>query len=195
MEKTGPVTGDGQERDRHEWPTPGKTENLEKGSTMIGEKMQAALNEQIKHELESGYLYLSMATYFHEQNLDGMAHWMKLQEAEEREHAMKMFDHLIERGGTVELKALSEPQREWESPLDAFKAAYEHEKFVTSKIHDLVNLADEEGDLAAKAMLQWFVTEQVEEEDHASGIVNMLERVGDSGNGIMMVDRELGRRE
>lgn len=157
--------------------------------------MQAALNEQIKHELESGYLYLSMATYFHDQNLDGMAHWMKIQEAEEREHAMKMFDHLIERGGTVKLKALSEPQSEWESPLDAFKAAYEHEKFVTSKIHDLVKLADEEGDLAAKAMLQWFVTEQVEEEDNASGIVSMLERVGDSGNGIVMVDRELGRRE
>ncbi len=162
---------------------------------MIGQKMQDALNEQIKHELESGYLYLSMATYFHDAGLDGMAKWMKAQALEEQEHAMKIFDHIIERGGRVNLKALAEPQKEWESPLEAFKAAYDHEMFITSKIDELVDLAKKENDHPAESMLEWFVDEQVEEEDSASSIVSLLERASDSGNGLVMVDRELGKRE
>jgi len=162
---------------------------------MIGKKMQDALNEQVMYEFESGYLYLSMATYFHAEGLDGMAQWMKAQAGEEQAHALKIFDHIVERGGRVELKALQEPQRSWDSPLAAFKAAYEHERFITGKINGLVKLASEEGDLPANSMLQWFVNEQVEEEASTSKIVQLLERIGDSGSGLVMLDRELGKRE
>jgi ferritin len=162
---------------------------------LIGEKMQEALNQQINEELYSGYLYLSMSTYFHDEGLDGMAEWMKAQEGEERSHAMKLFDHLVERGGRVELKAIKEPAKEWDSPLAAWQAAYEHEQYITGKIYDLVDLAQEENDKAAWAMLQWFVTEQVEEEDQTSKVVQALERIGPSGNGLIMLDRSLGKRE
>ncbi len=162
---------------------------------MIGKKMQDALNEQIKYELESGYLYLSMASYFHDQGLEGMAHWMMIQEKEERAHAMKIFDHLINRDGRVELRALAEPKREWASALETFKAAYQHEQFITGRIDELVRLAAQEGDNPAWVMLQWFVTEQVEEEASTFRIVGMLERIGPSGNGLFMLDRELGKRE
>jgi ferritin len=162
---------------------------------LIGEKMQEALNQQINEELYSGYLYLSMSTYFYDEGLDGMAGWMKAQEGEERSHAMKLFDHVVERGGRVELKAIKEPAKEWDSPLAAWQAAYEHEQYITGKIYDLVDLAEEEKDKAAWAMLQWFVTEQVEEEDQTSKVVQALERIGPSGNGLVMLDRGLGKRE
>ncbi len=162
---------------------------------MIGKKMENALNEQIKNELDSAYLYLSMSAYFHDNGLDGMAHWMRVQTGEEKNHALKILDHIAGRQGRVELKALSEPKRDWESPLAAFKAAYKHEQFITSKIAGLVKLAAAEGDHAAGIMLQWFVTEQVEEEANASRIVQMLERIGPSGSGLVMLDRELGKRE
>jgi len=162
---------------------------------MIGKKMQDALNEQIKNELESAYLYLSMSAYFHDNGLDGMAHWMRVQTREEKNHAMKILDHIADRQGRVELKALPEPKKDWESPLAAFKAAHKHEQFITAKIGELVKLAVAEGDHAASIMLQWFVTEQVEEEANASKIVQMLERIGPSGSGLVMLDRELGKRE
>lgn len=161
---------------------------------MIGKRMQDAMNEQIKHELESAYLYLSMVAYFHSESLDGMAQWMTVQAQEELAHAMKFFNHIDERDGRVELKALSQPQKEWASPLEAYKAAYNHERFITDKINDLVKLASEEGDYAAGIMLQWFVTEQVEEESSTLKVVDLLERIGDSGHGLIMADRELGTR-
>jgi len=162
---------------------------------MISEKIVKAFNEQIKHELESSYLYLSMAAYFHAEGYDGMAQWMKAQAQEEEMHAMKFFDHLRGRDGRVELYALAQPQKEWASPLEAFKAAYEHEKFITSKIDELVKLAQEEEDYPASIMLQWFVEEQVEEETSTSEIVKMLERIGDAGHAVVMLDRELGNRQ
>ncbi len=162
---------------------------------MIGKRMEEALNEQIKHEFESAYLYLAMVAYFQAEGLDGMAQWMTAQTQEEVAHAMKFFQYINERGGRVELKALAQPQKEWASPLEAFKAAYAHEQFITGKINDLMKIAEEENDNAAKIMLQWFVTEQVEEESSTKRVVDLLERVGDSGHGLIMVDRELGTRQ
>lgn len=161
---------------------------------MINERMQNALNEQIKHELESAYLYLSMAAYFRAEGFDGMAQWMAVQAQEEFTHAMKFFDHIDERNGRVVLKALAQPQGEWTSPRAAFEAAYGHERFITGKIDDLVKIASEEGDHAAGIMLQWFITEQVEEEASALKVIELLRRIGDSGYGLIMADRELGKR-
>ncbi len=161
---------------------------------MIGKRMEQALNEQIKHELESAYLYLGMVAYFQAEGLDGMAGWMEVQAQEEIAHAMRFFRYINERGGRVELKALAQPQKEWASPLEAFRAAYEHERFITGKINDLLKIAEEEDDNAAEIMLQWFVTEQVEEESSTKRVVDLLARVGDSGHGLIMVDRELGTR-
>lgn len=162
---------------------------------MMNPKMQNAMNEQIKHELESAYLYLSMSAYFNSEGWDGMGQWMRVQAQEELEHAMKFFDHIKERDGKVALQALAQPQEKWSSLLDAFQAAYKHEQFITSKIHELVKLANELSDYAAQSLLQWFVDEQVEEEASTSKVVQLLERVGDSGNGLVMLDHELGKRE
>jgi ferritin len=164
-------------------------------SDLIAEKMQDALNDQINAELYSEYIYLSMATYFHDENMDGMAQWMKAQAAEERAHAMKIFDHIIERGGRVKLKAIKEPPIEWDSCLAAWRAAYEHEMYITGRINSLVDLASQEDDKPTWAMLQWFVTEQVEEEEQTSKVVHLLEKIGDSSNGLAMLDRQLASRE
>ncbi len=161
---------------------------------MISERMQESLNEQIKHELESAYLYLAMVAYFDAESLDGMANWMRIQTQEELGHATRFFNHIAERDGRIELRALSKPQKEWDSPLAAFQAAYEHEQFITGKINELTKIATEENDNAAKIMLQWFVTEQVEEESSTRKVVELLQRVGDSGDGLIMIDRELGQR-
>lgn len=162
---------------------------------MVSQKMQDAMNEQIKHELESAHLYMSMAAYFNSLGWDGMATWMQKQSEEEYGHAMKFYHHLVERDARVLLTELAKPEHEWASPLAAFEAAYEHEKFITGKINDLVNLANQESDHAAHAFLQWFVTEQVEEEASTSKVAQMLERVGNSGNGLVMLDHQLSARE
>jgi ferritin len=161
---------------------------------MIGQRIQDAMNEQIMHETGSAYLYLSMAASFHAKGLDGMAQWMKAQAQEELGHALRFFNHINDRGGRVELLAIDKPQTEWDSPLAAFKAALGHEEFITGKIDELVKIAREENDNAAGIMLQWFVTEQVEEEDSVSKVVDMLELIGDFGHGLLMADRELGQR-
>jgi ferritin len=161
---------------------------------MISTKMQDVMNEQIKHELESAYIYLSMAAYFHSVGLDGMAQWMRVQTQEEMVHAMKFFDHIRDRDGRVKLLPLAQPKAEWSSPLAAFQDAYEHEKFITSKINALVKIAAEEADYPASVLLQWFTTEQVEEEASTSKVAQTLERIGDSGSGLIMLDRELGTR-
>ncbi|MGD8967371.1 MAG: ferritin [Anaerolineae bacterium] len=161
---------------------------------MISEAMQNAINEQIKDELYSAYLYLSMAAYFEAASLPGFASWMRMQSQEEVDHAMKFFDFVNERGGRVELQAIEQPTVEFESPLAVFEATYEHEQKVTGLIHNLYALAVEEKDYAAQVMLHWFIDEQVEEEATASQIVDLLERIGDKDQGLIMIDRELGRR-
>ena len=162
---------------------------------MIGKKMLEALNEQIKNELESAYIYLSMVAYFHSQNLDGMAHWMRCQVHEETIHAMKFLDHILDRGAAVGLLDLKQLKKKWKSPLEAWQDAYAHEQFITGKIDDLVKLATAEKDNAALVFLQWFVTEQVEEEANASKIVRMMEMAGEGGPAILMLDAQLGKRE
>jgi ferritin len=161
---------------------------------MIKQRMQNVMNEQIQHEISSAYLYLAMAADFHSKNFDGMAQWMKVQAQEEMVHAMRFFEHIVDRNGRVELKALPEPSKDWTSPVEAFKAAYKHEQFITGRIDELVKVARDENDNAALMMLQWFVNEQIEEEANASKIVDMLTLIGDFGQGLLMADRELGAR-
>jgi len=160
----------------------------------MNEKIQDAFNEQLNAELYSSYLYLSMANYFAAENLDGMAAWMRIQTDEERIHAMKFLDQINERGGRVVLKQIDEPKFEWTSPLEAFEEAYSHEQFITSKINALVDLANAESDHAANAFLQWFVSEQIEEEATALTTVEKLKKVGDNPLGLFMIDEQLGQR-
>jgi ferritin len=167
---------------------------MERMTAMINEKVRKAFNEQIKNELESAYIYLSMAAYFHSAGFHGMAQWMRCQTQEEMVHAMKFFDHIKDREGKVELLDLKQLKTDWSSPLEAFQDAYEHEKFITSKINGLVNLAREENDAPAGELLQWFVKEQVEEEESASRNVSMLEQAGNSSEQLATVDQELGKR-
>lgn len=162
---------------------------------MIGEKMAGAFNEQMKHEAESSWLYLSMSAWFESAALPGMARWMRAQAGEETGHAMRFFSEVVERGGRVELSAVAKPKSEWPSPLEAFKDAFGHERFITEKIDDLVRKAAKEGDFAAVEFLQWFVNEQVEEEAQVQKIVQVLERIGESGSGLVMLDHELGGRK
>jgi len=161
---------------------------------MISEKMQEALNGQMNAELYSSYLYLSMSAYFQDINLGGFANWMRVQAQEELVHAMKFYDFVNERGGRVVLKAVEGPPIEWDSPLAVFEAAYKHETKVTGLINELVELALAEHDHATNIFLQWFVTEQVEEEDSANEVVQKIKLMGDAQGGLFMLDQELGQR-
>lgn len=156
--------------------------------------MEKAINEQINREFFSAYLYLSMATYFAEQNLDGMARFMQMQAKEEVEHGMKMYSYLEEQGARVILEAIEKPDSDFGGPLDIFEKSLKHEQFVTRNIHNLVNQAIDEKDHATKSFLDWFVTEQVEEESSMDSIVNKLKLVGDKGHGLLMLDSQLGQR-
>jgi ferritin len=162
---------------------------------MISKKLENALNKQINEEIFSAYLYLSMAAYFQAQNLDGFAGWMKSQAQEEMSHAMKFFAFLDEAGGRVSLLAVKEPEKDWKSPLAAFTAAYRHEQHITGCIDGLYQLAGSEKSNASQVMLHWFIKEQVEEEATAAKIVSRLSQIGDGGNGLWMLDRELGARQ
>jgi len=161
---------------------------------MIKDKIEKALNSQINAEMYSSYLYLSMSSYFSSINLNGFATWMRVQAQEELTHAMKFYDYVIERGGRVTVAAIEAPPAEWDSPLQVFEHVYTHEQKVTGLINDLVNLAIAEKDHATTAFLQWFVTEQVEEESSADEIVQKVKLVGDQGAGLLMLDQELGQR-
>jgi len=161
---------------------------------MIGKAMQDAINDQINKELYSSYLYLSMAAYFADKNLPGFASWMRKQEGEEREHAMKLYDFLVDRGGRVALKAIAAPEGDWKGALELFKQVAAHEAAVTASIHNLYEVALKEKDYAAQVVLQWFVNEQVEEEKNAGEIVAQLELVEARGTAIMMLDHRLGKR-
>jgi len=162
---------------------------------MLSEKMQDALNAQLNAEYYSSYLYLAMAAYFESTNLPGAAHWMEVQVREEMGHAMKFYKHINDRRGRVALKVIEAPPAAWKSPLDAFQAAFAHEQKVTGLIDSLVKLAAAEKDNAAGIFLQWFVTEQVEEEKSVDEIVQMLKTAGDSAQGLIMLDRALAQRE
>jgi ferritin len=161
---------------------------------MMSAKMTEALNQQINEEYYSNYIYLAMAAYLEDQDLEGMAHWMRMQAQEEYLHGMKIFDYMIERGARIELKPVAAPPKEWESPLAAFEGALEHEKYMTVNINTLADLAISERDHATNNILQWYVTEQVEEEAGVDSIVKKLKMMGGGGQGLFMMDRELASR-
>jgi len=144
--------------------------------------------------LYSAYLYLSMAAYFESVALAGLANWMRIPHQEEQFHAMKCYDYIIERGGRVTLRRIEAPPSDWDSPLAVFEATLEHERKVTGLINDLVYLAREEKDNASEIFLQWFVNEQVEEEDNVSKVLGQLKLIKDSPQALFMMDKEIGQR-
>jgi len=161
---------------------------------MINHTVQDAVNEQINKELYSSYLYLSMAAYFETANLPGFAHWMRLQADEELAHAMKFFDYLIERGGSVTLKAIDAPIKEWKTSLACFEQVLAHEQKVTASINSLYDLAQKERDFPTQIMLQWFITEQVEEEKNTIEIVESLKLIDARGTAVLILDHQLAKR-
>jgi ferritin len=169
-------------------------QTINKEKFMISKKMEKMINEQINHEMYSAYLYLSMSAYFEGKNLPGFANWMYVQYQEETFHAMKFFKYILDRGGRIELEAIAGPEKEWPSPLAVFEATYKHELKVTSLIHALVDLAITEKDHASNALLQWYVTEQVEEEANDTKIIDRLKRIGNAEGGLYMLDAELAKR-
>lgn len=160
----------------------------------LSKKMQDALNDQIREELASAYIYLGMAAYCESINLQGFAHWMQRQSNEEMAHAMKFYGFIHDRGGRVILQALEEPAAEYAGPIAVFEKTLAHEQYITGRIHNLYSLAVEEKDYASLGILQWFVDEQVEEEQTATEILELLKMVGDKGQGLVMLDRQLASR-
>jgi ferritin len=161
---------------------------------MLSKAIQDAINEQIKNELYSAYLYLSMSAHFEAHNLPGFARWMRLQAQEEQGHAVKFFDYMHDRGGVVRLQAIDQPPAEWKSSLALFEQVLEHEQLVTGMIHRLYELAAKENDYATGIMLQWFITEQVEEEKNATQIIEDLKLIDAHGTAMLMLDKQLGKR-
>jgi ferritin len=161
---------------------------------MLSEKMQEALNKQLNAELYSAYLYLSMAAYYYSINLNGFANWMKVQNLEETMHAMKFYQFINERGGMIWLDAIAKPPTTWSSPLEVFEETLKHEEKVTGLINNLVDLAMAERDHATNAFLQWFISEQVEEEASANEVIQNLKLAGSDPHSLFMLDRELGTR-
>ncbi len=161
---------------------------------ILSQKMEKALNEQINKEMYAAYLYLSISAWAESENWRGAKHWFALQAKEEIGHAMKIYKYVFERGNRVKLAAIEQPKSEFKDLADVFAQALEHEKMVTASIHKLVELAATETDHATSIFLQWFVTEQVEEEANASEMLAHLERIGDSRQGLYMLDNVLSKR-
>jgi ferritin len=162
---------------------------------MLSDRMQKALNGQLNAEIYSSYLYLSMNAYFKSANLDGFANWMYAQAQEELMHATKFYDFVHQRGGRVLLAAIDSPPTDWDSPLAVFEDTLQHEQKVTSFINELVEIAIDEHDHATQIFLQWFVTEQVEEEESVGRVLEQLKMLGDARQGLFMMDREMASRK
>ena len=161
---------------------------------MLNEKMEKALNEQVNWEMYSSYFYLSMSSYFESISLAGCAQWMRAQAQEELYHAIKIYDYINERGGRAIMEAIAKPPSEWDSTLTVFEEVLSHEQKVTGLINDLVNLALDERDHATNIFLQWFVSEQVEEEDTVGGVLDKFRLIGGDKSGLFVLDRELSSR-
>ena len=161
---------------------------------MMNEKLEKAFNDQINAELYSAYLYLSMHAYLERMNLKGFANWMNVQFQEEHAHAMGMYNYVHERCGKVVLQKIEQPKTDWENPVDLFEDVLKHEKYVTSRINDLADIADEVKDRAAVSFLDWYIKEQVEEESNASNILKTLKQICDAPQCIYMLDKELAQR-
>ncbi len=160
---------------------------------MLSKKLEDALNEQMNWEIYSAHIYLSMSSHFAQKGLGGIAQWMNAQYKEEMFHAMKFFDYILEAGGKAQLGQIDAPPLTWESPLAAFEEALEHERDVTARINRIADLAVEEKNHAVGIFLQWFISEQIEEEDSVGDIVDKMKLVSD-GSGLFMLDRDLGAR-
>ena len=158
-------------------------------------KIQDAINDQIRAEFESAYLYLAMAARMDARNLKGFAHWLRLQWEEETQHALKFYDFLLQRDGTVALTALGKPEIEAETPLEIFESVLEHEQYITRRINDLYALAVAEHDYSFQTLLHWFINEQIEEEESVRTIIDDLRLIGDAGSSLFLLDRELGQRQ
>ncbi len=161
---------------------------------MIAEKMVDALNVQANRELYSSYLYLSMSYYFESTGMAGFAHWMRVQAGEELVHTMKMLDYVAERGGRARMLAVEPPRSDWPSPLQAFQQVWDHERAVTGLIHALVKVAEAEKDDQALAFLQWYVKEQVEEEESSDAVLKAVVAAGENPAALAEADRKLGER-
>ncbi len=161
---------------------------------MLTETIEKALNEQTHAEFYSSYLYLAVAAWFNDQHLDGFASWMEAQAKEEFEHGMKLFHHIMDRGGTVVLEAIDKPRAQWESPSAAVRAVLDHERSITGRINALANLAAQENDHATTVFLHWYISEQVEEEATADRLYNRTAMLDGSPHGLLMLDRELAGR-
>jgi ferritin len=156
--------------------------------------VEGAINDQIAKEFYAAHLYLSMSAWLEQQNLPGFAHWMRLQSDEERGHAMRLYDFLIESGGRVRLEGMEAPPVEFKGPLAIMEASLAHEKKVTASIRKLYELAEKEKDYATQLMLQWFISEQLEEEKQAQDIIARLKMAGDSSAALLFIDSQLGSR-
>ncbi len=156
--------------------------------------LQQAMNDQIRREFESAYVYLSMAAWMEDQNLPGFAAWLRQQAREESVHAMKIFDHLIDRGCRVSLRPIGGPPVDFKNSLDVFEQVKRHEQGVTKSIDALYGMAVDERDYASQVFLEWFITEQVEEEKNSSHVLESVRRVGENQAALVMLDRELGQR-
>jgi ferritin len=161
---------------------------------MINSKIEKSINSQINEEINSAYIYLSMASYLESKGLKGFANWMNVQVLEELSHAKKLQNFLLERDGKVELEAIPKPIKDWKSVINVFKEAYNHEQYITSCINKMLKLSRVQEDYATEGMLQWFVSEQVEEEANVSEIVGKLQAIKESNDGILFLDKELSTR-
>ncbi|WP_110953436.1 ferritin [Anaerosinus massiliensis] len=161
---------------------------------MISKKMQDAINEQIKLEFYSANLYLSMSAYMEGKNLKGIAHWLKVQYEEETFHALKLYDYMNSREGQVVMPSVDAPPVDFGSPLETFEQVLKHEQEITGAIHKLYKVAVEENDFAAQIFLQWYITEQMEEEASASEVIGKMKLIGDSGIDLLYLDNELSSR-
>jgi len=161
---------------------------------MVNKEIQDAINSQIGHEFHAAYLYLGMMTYFESRSLSGFGHWMRLQAQEEAAHAMKLLEFLLDRGGAVELRTIERPAIDFETPLDVMKAALAHEQKVTQTINEVYALAVAKNDYPAQVLMQWFVSEQVEEEKNAGEIVDQLELAAGSASALFVLDGRLSER-
>lgn len=161
---------------------------------MLSTKMVDKINDQIKNELYSGHLYLSMAAYCSSQDLDGFANFFIIQEQEERFHAMKFYHYLVEQGADVKIYELDQPKQDFASIEEVFDLAWKHEQLVTKLINELMELAVQEKDYATQSLLHWYIDEQVEEEASMLGMLKKIQMVGARGHGILMLDSQMGQR-
>jgi len=160
----------------------------------VNDNVRTLVNDQIAHEFHAAYTYLAIAAHFESQNYEGFARWMRAQSKEETEHAMKLFDYLVERGARIELNAIPQPKQDYGTPLEAFRTALEHERKVTGQINEMYEAAVEAKDYPTQVMLQWFIQEQVEEEDNTGTAVDRLEMAGENKAALLFLDGQFGAR-